>query len=163
MARHLKEEGLRAIEEVLRQQPDGRTASQIADALISAPPLRTLQYRLKSLSGRSAARYAAVRQSLGERDPFRLQYRSELREVVGAVIRERMNTKRATAWIAAWAQEYIDQQHRERLREVAERELLNLHEGNFARFRVRPSEFEAWQEVWSRERAQPPAAEKGQT
>ena len=101
--------------------------------------------------GRSAARYAAVRQSLGEPDPFRLQHRSALREVVGAVIRERMNTKRAAAWIVAWAQEHIDQQHRERFREVAERELLNLHEGNFARFRVRPSEFEAWQEVWSRE------------
>ena len=99
--------------------------------------------------GRSAARYAAVRQSLGEPDPFRLQHRSALREVIGAVIRERMNTKRATAWIAAWAQEHIDQRHRERFREVAERELLNLHEGNFARYRVRPSEFEAWQEVWT--------------
>ena len=101
--------------------------------------------------GRSAARYAAVRQSLGEPDPFRLQYRSALREVGGAVIRERMNTKRATAWIAAWAREHVDQPHRERFREVAERELLNLHEGNFARYRVRPSEFAAWQEVWTNE------------
>ena len=39
--------------------------------------------------GRSAARYAAVRQSLGEPDPFRLQYRSELRDVIGRVIRGR--------------------------------------------------------------------------
>ena len=112
---------------------------------------------------RSAARYAAVRQSLGEPDPFRLQHRSALREVVASVIRQRMNTKRATAWIAAWAQEHVDQPHRERFREVAERELLNLHEGNFARFRVRPSEFEAWQEVWSGEKAQAPTAEKRQT
>ena len=51
--------------------------------------------------GRSAARYAAVRQSLGEPDPFRLQHRSSLREVVGAVVRERMNKKRATAYVAA--------------------------------------------------------------
>ena len=43
--------------------------------------------------GRSAARYAAVRQSLGEPDPFRLQHRSALREVVGAVVRERMDKK----------------------------------------------------------------------
>ena len=100
--------------------------------------------------GRSAARYAAVRQSLGEPDPFRLQHRSALREVVGAVIRERMNKKRATAHVAAWTQEHIDQPQRERFQEVAERELLSLHEGNFARYRVRPSEFEAWQEVWTR-------------
>ena len=102
---------------------------------------------------RSAARYAAVRQSLGEPDPFRLQHRSALREVVGAVIRERMNKKRATAHVAAWTQEHIDQPQRERFQEVAERELLSLHEGNFARYRVRPSEFEAWQEAWTSERA----------
>ena len=98
---------------------------------------------------RSAARYAATRQSLGEPDPFRLQYRSELREVVAAVIRERMNQKQATTHVADWTGEHIDQQHRERFQQVAERELLSLHEGNFARYRVRPSEFEAWQEVWT--------------
>ena len=98
---------------------------------------------------RSAARYAAVRQSLGEPDPFRLQYRSELREVVAAVIRERMNQKQATTHVAEWTGEHIDQQHRERFQQVAERELLSLHEGNFARYRVRPAEFEAWQEVWT--------------
>ena len=98
---------------------------------------------------RSAARYAAVRQSLGEPDPFRLQHRSSLREVVGAVVRERMDKKRAAAWVDAWTQEHIDPEQRERFREIAERELLSLHEGNFARYRVRPSEFEAWQEVWT--------------
>ena len=104
--------------------------------------------------GRSAARYAAVRQSLGEPDPFRLQHRSALREVIGAVIRERMDKKRATAHVAAWTQEHVEQPQRERFREVAERELLSLHEGNFARYRVRPSEFETWQAVWTRERTQ---------
>ena len=36
---------------------------------------------------RSADRYAAVRQSLGEPDPFRLRHRAALREIVGEVIR----------------------------------------------------------------------------
>ncbi len=99
--------------------------------------------------GRSAARYAAVRQSLGEPDPFRLRHRAALREVVGAVIRERMDKKHAAARITAWTQEHVDQPQRERFRDVAERELLSLHEGNFARYRVSPSEFEAWQEVWT--------------
>ena len=110
--------------------------------------------------GRSAARYAAVRQSLGEPDPFRLQHRSALREVVGTVIRERMNKKRAAAWVATWTEQHIDPEHRERFREVAERELLSLHEGNFARYRVRPSKFKAWQEVWTSERAQTRGAEQ---
>ena len=49
MARHVPEEYLRAIEEVLREHPEGMTASQIETALTTAPPRRTLQYRLKSL------------------------------------------------------------------------------------------------------------------
>ena len=102
---------------------------------------------------RSAARYAAVRQSLGEPDPFRLQHRTALREVVGAVVRERMDKKQAAARIPTWTQEHVDQPQRERFREVAERELLSLHEGNFARYRVSPSEFEAWQEVWTSKKA----------
>jgi hypothetical protein len=40
---------------------------------------------------RSAARYAAVRQSLGEPDPFRLKYRDALRAVVGEVVRGAMD------------------------------------------------------------------------
>ena len=53
------------------------------------------------------------------------------------------------AWVAAWAQEHIDPGQCERFRDVAEREPLSLHEGSFARYRVRPSEFEAWQEAWT--------------
>jgi hypothetical protein len=25
---------------------------------------------------------------------------------------------------------------------------VSLHEGNFARYQIRPGEFEAWQQVW---------------
>jgi hypothetical protein len=32
---------------------------------------------------------------------------------------------------------------------MVESELASLHEGNFARYRVRPSEFAAWQQVWN--------------
>ena len=49
MARRIHAEDLRAIEEVARQHPEGLTAQQVNDALESAPPRRTLQYRLKSL------------------------------------------------------------------------------------------------------------------
>ena len=98
---------------------------------------------------RSAARYTAVRQSLGEPDPFRMRHRSALRETVGAVIRGRMNKRIATAHVSAWAREHVDEQERQRFCEVAERELLGLHAGNFARYGIRPSEFAAWQDRWS--------------
>jgi hypothetical protein len=34
--------------------------------------------------------------------------------------------------------------------EIAEDVLLGLHEGNFARYQIRPDEFHAWQQAWSR-------------
>lgn len=102
---------------------------------------------------RSAARYAAIRQSLGEPDPFRLRHRTALREVVGSVVRGRMNKKQATAHVGAWTREHIDAGEGERFRETAENELLSLHEGNFARYRISPSEFAAWREVWSQSKS----------
>lgn len=101
--------------------------------------------------GRSAARYAAVRQSLGEPDPFRLKHRTALRTVVSEIVRGCMSRKAAPAHIAAWAKARVEEAERERFREVAEIELLGLHEGNFARYQIRPSEFEAWRTAWRRE------------
>lgn len=98
---------------------------------------------------RSAARYAAVRQSLGEPDPFRLRYRDALRTVVAEVVRERMDRRTAAAHVETWATTNIEASDRSWFREVAETELLGLHEGNFARYAIRPGEFAAWQTVWN--------------
>jgi Fic/DOC family protein len=98
---------------------------------------------------RSAARYAAVRQSLGEPDPFRFKHKAALRQIVGEVVRGRMDRKAAAAYAAAWVEKNdIPESEREKFRDMAEAELVSLHEGNFARYQIRPSEFEAWQQVW---------------
>ena len=97
---------------------------------------------------RSAARYAAVRQSLGEPDPFRLRYREQLREIIAELVRARVGRKDAVARIAAWSKKEIDPGDHKRFAEIAEGELIGLHEGNFARYRIRPSEFAAWRQVW---------------
>jgi len=102
---------------------------------------------------RSAARYAAVRQSLGEPDPFRLKHRAALRAVVADIMRAGMDRKAAAAHITSWAHARIEASDRERFREIAETELLSLHEGNFARYQVRPAEFANWQKIWT---ADPP-------
>jgi Fic family protein len=97
---------------------------------------------------RSAARYTAVRQSLGEPDPFRLRYREQLREVIAQLVRARVERKDAAARIAAWSPTTIETGDREHFAEIVEAELIGLHEGNFARYRIRPSEFAAWRRVW---------------
>jgi hypothetical protein len=97
---------------------------------------------------RSAERYAAVRQSMGDPDPFRQRHREALRLLVGDVVRRHMGRKDATAYIAEWVKGNVAADERGRFRELAESDLLSLHEGNFARFQVRPSEFEAWRVGW---------------
>ncbi len=99
---------------------------------------------------RSAARYVAVRQSLGEPDPFRLRYRTALRDLVREVILGPMDRKQAIAQVMQWVEKHVATSDRERFREVAETELLSLHLGNFARYQIKPSEFAAWQEAWKR-------------
>lgn len=96
---------------------------------------------------RSAACYAALRQSLGDPDPFRLRYREAIRSLITEVIKTAMSPKTAAAKIANQAKQ-LPEQDRARFVEVVETELLALHEGNFARYQIRPTEFEAWQQIW---------------
>ncbi|MDE2911873.1 MAG: Fic family protein [Paracoccaceae bacterium] len=98
---------------------------------------------------RSAARYSAVRMSLGEPDPFRWVHRMAIREPVGDVVRQGLAKRAASTHIAEWVAEHIEDAEHERFRDVVERELLSLHEGNFSRYRIRPSEFAAWKTNWS--------------
>ena len=100
---------------------------------------------------RSAARYAAVRQSLGEPDPMRLRYRDDLREVVSQIIRMRMDPASATAYIQRRTEASVPPEMRERFRQAVESDLIALNQDNVARFRVRLSEFEAWWQVWNGE------------
>jgi hypothetical protein len=67
---------------------------------------------------------------------------------VGDVVRRHMDRKEATAYIAEWVKTNIAADERSGFREMAESDLLGLHEGNFARLQIRPSEFAAWQIAW---------------
>ena len=90
-----------------------------------------------------------MRQSLGEPDPFRLKHRAALRQIVSAIIPARMNRRAAATYVAHWVEENMAAEDREQFREMAESELLSLHEGNYARYEVRPAEFTAWRQVWN--------------
>lgn len=98
--------------------------------------------------GRSCARYSAISQSLGEPDPFRLRYRDLLIKTVAEIVRRPMDKQSAIALIRQHAAENIAPEDAAKFIEVAETELMSLHEGNFARYRLRPSEFNAWKKVW---------------
>lgn len=98
---------------------------------------------------RSARRYAAIRQTLGEPDPFRLRHRQALKLLVAEVIKAKLTKKSAAKYVAQWAAKEIAEGERARFIETAETELMALHEGNYARYPVRPSEFEEWYRIWT--------------
>jgi len=92
---------------------------------------------------RSAMRYSAVRETLGEPDPFRLKYRTPIHACVREIVQQNASSETTQATIAAYARE-LDLAVGERFAEVIQIELRSLHEGNIARYRLRPKEFAAW-------------------
>lgn len=97
---------------------------------------------------RSCARYSAVYRSLGDPDPFRLRYREIIKETVSGIVRARMDKRSAVEEIRRSSVANLPREEQSRFIEVVETELMSLHEGNIARFRLRPQEFQAWHETW---------------
>ena len=93
---------------------------------------------------RSCARYGAVQASLGEPDPFRLRYRAEIKAIVREVVLAGKSVTETEDTIRAYAEAKLPQETWTRFLTVVETELASLHDGNFARYRLRPSEFSAW-------------------
>jgi Fic family protein len=94
---------------------------------------------------KSAARYAAIRQTLGEPDPFRLQYRNQLRTLLKHILVNGLSPEQASIWIKTFALDIIESD-RSKFIDVVDEELLSLHEGNFARYLVTPSQFSHWKQ-----------------
>ena len=97
---------------------------------------------------RSSSLYSATRQELGEPDPFRLRYRNLIITTVGEIIRGCMSKQAAVEAIKQKASEAVTVDDRAKFIEVIETELMCLHKGNIARFRLRPSEYDEWLKTW---------------
>lgn len=93
---------------------------------------------------RSVKRYLSTREELGEPDPFRMKYRTLLTEIIREVVLHGVG--QAQDVVTTWAAEHIPEDDRQRFINLVQAELKGLHEGNIARFRLRPAEFAVWQE-----------------
>ena len=63
-------------------------------------------------------------------------------------LRSRCDRREAVARLRQWAEASVIDSDRKRFVATAEETLAGIHEGNFARYRVRPSEFEEWRAMW---------------
>jgi Fic family protein len=97
---------------------------------------------------RSCARYSAVRQSLGEPDPFRFKYKKEIADLVSRIVRDKNNKTQATKRIRESAKVVVLDYEIHRFVEIIETELMALHEGNIARYKIRPGEYKDWLKTW---------------
>lgn len=124
---------------------------EYVNSLIGVYELRKVEY-LRDVFvwayKRSAERYAAVRESLGEPAPFRLKYRKLIGETVQEVVEKSMSKDRSAKAIEARADKGVEVGDRSRFIGTIESELSSLHIGNIARYRLAPRQFESWKKTW---------------
>lgn len=93
---------------------------------------------------RSAQSYSAIRQSLGEPDPFRVKYRNQIKLTVREIVQSQLAGDEIQRRVAEIANTEIPETDQKQFHRIIEIELRCLHEGNIARFRLRPAEFLKW-------------------
>jgi Fic family protein len=94
---------------------------------------------------RSSQRYTAIQQAMGAPNLLKLRYREIIHDIVRSIITDGA----AGAQVVQKIQELIKandipEADGRDVFNLIETEIVSLHDGNFARFRVRPSEFQAW-------------------
>lgn len=94
---------------------------------------------------RSCERYRVVRDAIGTPDPIRLRYHALLATIVRETVRGggMPRAKDLYAWATAHRIAAVDV---DAFIGIAERLLLELHEGAIGRYGLRPSEFHAWRD-----------------
>jgi hypothetical protein len=92
---------------------------------------------------RSCQRYTAIRQTVADPDPLRLRHREKIINIIAEVIRGGQEASQSALEGAAQSLE-VPVEDQDRFVEIVLEDVANLHEGNFARYRVRLREFLAW-------------------
>jgi hypothetical protein len=92
---------------------------------------------------RSCQRYMAIRETVAEPDPVRLRQREALIAIVAEIVRGQQAPGEAA--VRKLAASLVPSQDLDRVVELALGDLAHLHEGNVTRYRLRLSEYRAWQ------------------
>jgi len=94
---------------------------------------------------RSCQRYTVLRDALPAPDPLRLQHRETVRLLVADIVADGLRRDN-TAGIRQRAAALVDPEDIDDVVALVFNELHQLHEGNIARYRLRPSQFRQWLE-----------------
>lgn len=96
---------------------------------------------------RSCAQYRVVRESLGQPDPTRLRYRTELADVVMKTVKA--GQPPSPELLKRRGQDLrVPSAELEAFSEAALKVLVGLHEGSAGRYSLSPSEFHTWKALF---------------
>jgi hypothetical protein len=93
---------------------------------------------------RSCQRYLAITQTMVEPDPLKMKYREALIHAVQVVVKGQLRPQPDV--IARLAQDVVNEADRDAFVQMLKDALGQLHEGGIARYRLRRSEYLAWQQ-----------------
>jgi hypothetical protein len=97
---------------------------------------------------RSSLQYTALRQVIGDPDPFHIKYRTMIKSLIHMIITAPYTKDQAIHFVREESAT-IPESDRERFIQVVETKLLALNEGNYARYQVLPSQFRVWLAKWT--------------
>jgi len=94
---------------------------------------------------RSAQRYSALQQVLGEPNLLKLKYRSTIQDIIRSLILKKVPGPKMVATIQDLLKALkLPEEDFAQLFQLIEIEIMSLHEGNIARFKICPSEYQEW-------------------
>jgi Fic family protein len=97
---------------------------------------------------RSVQRYAAVQQSMGKSNLFKMKYRNIMNDIIRTLILEKTPKNKLVQTIRKLIKEqHLSEADASQLFHEVEVEILSLHETNITRYRIRPSEFQEWKKI----------------
>lgn len=110
--------------------------SQLRDLYVSA-------YKI------SAERYSAFQQTMGKPDAIKLKYRNEIQKIIHNIVVNKIAGDKIVENIRQSIQSLnLTESDTEKLFQLIEMEIVSLHEGNIARFKIRPSQFAVWKKSY---------------
>ncbi len=97
---------------------------------------------------RSSQRYSAIQLAIGEPNILKLRYRTEIQDIIRSVILEKVAGPQVVHRIQTLMEaKNFPEADATEIFKLIETEIVSLHDGNIARFKIRPSEFQEWKNL----------------
>ena len=97
---------------------------------------------------RSSQQYSAVQQAVGEPNLLKSKHRSVIQDIIRTIILEKIKGPEVVGKIQDLLRaQNLNPSEASEIFKIIETEVISLHDGNIARFKIRPSAFQSWKNV----------------